>query len=181
MSQIAQPANGLPAPVAELVRPAPAEWKRLVLLALLAVSAWLVVGSVTPLSAPGAGGLSSSSGEPVEAQFDVRNGSPLPLEIVGAVAPDGVSTIRLADGPVTIGPFATSAVALRATVADCGAIDRYRRDVTLRVRAVPTGWVRSMDVELPYLGAPDDVDGFVGGPDTGWLAAATDGTVCPEP
>ena len=68
-------------------------------------------------------------------------------------------------------------VHLVGTIDDCRAVDRYAQTVTLRVKDLIVGPERSVSVEMPFVGTYDDVDGYVGGPPTGWLASV--GPPCP--
>lgn len=151
-----RPATGATHPVAALVRPAPTEWKRLASLGLVAALAWVFAGSVEPLNRGSGGGWSTWTPTELTTEFSVSNRSALPIEVIGAVAPPGIERIVVLSGRRRVGPFDGGVLKIRADVADCAAIDRYERFITLRVRTLPIGPTRNVRVEL-FPGNPDQV------------------------
>lgn len=147
---------GTTQPVSALVRPAPAEWKRLASLALVAALAWVLAESVEPLNGGSGGGWSTWTPTELTTEFSVSNRGILPIEVIGAVAPPGIERIVVLSGRRRVGPFDGGVLKVRADVADCAAIDRYERFITLRVRFLPIGPTRNVRVELPS-GNPDQV------------------------
>jgi hypothetical protein len=151
-----RPGTGTTQPVGALVRSAPAEWKRLASLAVVAALAWVFAGSIEPLNGRSGGGWSTWTPTELTTEFSVSNRGILPIEVIGAVAPPGIERIVVLSGRRRVGPFDGGVLKVRADVADCAAIDRYERFITLRVRFLPIGPTRNVRVELPS-GNPDQV------------------------
>jgi hypothetical protein len=191
-------------PVSELVRAAPPEWLRLVVIAGIAILGAFLFAATRPLTWGSSGGIDwlATKRQPVATlSMELSNHSIFPVEVTGVQKPAGVGAAQLKSGPVRIPPLTSRTVNVTVEITSCAHIDPYEKAITLTARTVPFGWTHEEKVTVPLTGPPEGLEStltstpetpistaetqrtdpqrsspaFGGGPETGWLTAAANG------